>query len=210
MIQLLQEHSSTLYLASLVLLSAGLLAIFFTAFRVWLILRKLRVEHSNLLLTTLNRETGLNFLPLSTASRLIFICVGLTALSAGASVWNIFDRFHRSDFVELEKVHVDERYDKTHFKMSVQTKPNSGKWIQFSATTCDPPEDDVVKNAVLCTFYYVVDPHLHCYDWNAQHAGYTVWRNQLNEPILTSVAGSSAAQCSQTTGTANSTAASRR
>lgn len=207
--RMLQEHSSTFYLLSLVALSSVLLAVCLKSCQIFVVLS--RFTGKRLGPSSAGLEiTGSSFLPASTINKLALVNVLSLFFAWGLITWTIFDRFARSELVQLENVHVTSKTDDSHFKMSIAEKPGSSRLVEFSATTCDPLEKDVVAGATLCKFYYVVDSHLHCYDWNAKHAGYTLWRDINNDPIITSDSGPPTASCTdQTTHTTSQTAEAR-
>lgn len=195
--QIFQEHSSTFYLLSLLALCSLLLAVSLKAFAVFIALRKFTVKPLGPSSVSLE-VTGSSFLPASMINRVVLVSACSTLFAWGVITWTIFDRFHRSELVRLEKVQINSKDDSRNFKASIVENPGSSKLISFSLTACDPLENDVVAGVTLCKFYYVVDSHLHCFDWNAKHAGYTVWRDGNNEPILTSDTGPPAASCEAT------------
>lgn len=192
-------QSSTTYLVSLVLLSCVLLGVFIRASQVFLALQKLTKDQSTASPNGYITLTGSSFLPISVMNRIVFAAVISVLFGLGTGLWNIMDRFHRSDLVKLVDVHVLHRFSRTIWCMDVPEAPHSLKRTVFSAVTCDPLEDDVVAGATLPQFYYVIDQHLHCYDWKAEHAGYTVVRRNGHEPILSAFAGSPTASCSPET-----------
>ena len=209
MIQLLQAHSSTLYLASLVLLSLVCLAILLKASDILYITRKMTVSLSEPLSASSVIVTGSSYLPASMVNKIFAAGMLMVLLGGGVLVNDIMQRFHRSQLVKLEDVHVLAKYDANSYCMEVQTSPQSNHWKPFSAHTCDPLEADVVPGATLPIFYFAVDSNLQCYDWNAEHAGYTVWRNNAKQPILSSFPRSPTPQCTEAPGTTSTSASAR-
>lgn len=212
MTQILQEHSSTFYLLSLVALCSVYLALSIRASQVfialWTLSRSLRTAS---LSTSLN-VTGSSYLPISVVKKVVLSSAISSAIACSFLTWVILDRFYRSSLVELERVKIVSKTDDSHFKGAIRKTPNSSQLVSFAITTCDPLEKDVVAGVTLCTFSYVVDSHLHCFDWNAKHAGYTVWRDEKNDPIITPDAGPPAASCQtpRSTDTAQTTEARTR
>ena len=120
----------------------------------------------------------------------------------GLITWTILDRFHRSELTKLYDVQVLKRYSTVDLCLAVK-EAQQGPYGEFSAHMCDPLESDVVEGVLLKKLYYTTDSHLHCLDWRNEKAGagYTVWRNNAKEPILSTFSGSSTASC-QTIGPA--------
>ena len=192
-------QSSTLYLGSLVLLSAGCLSVFLTACLAWWRIRGLKDSPSVSLSPTSVNVTGSIFLPASTVNKLGAMVLVLAGLTLGVNLWMIVGRYGRGDLVKLRDVHVLQRYDARHFLMSVRESP-AGPWGKFSAVPCQPFPDDIRDGVTLLKFYYVYDPHLNCNDWYAPGAGYSAWRTPDDKPILTDFARSeSASPCSAET-----------
>lgn len=191
MTQLLQAHSSTLYLLSLVLLSVVLLAILLKVCELWFILRKITPSLSVPFSGISVNVTGTSYLPASMVNRALILAAAITLFSVTTSVWLILDRYGRSDLVKLENVRVLKRYDATHFLMSVED--SAGQWTDFSVVPCQAFPADITAGVTLKKFYYVYDRHLNCNDWYARGAGYTAWRLPNDKPVLSDFARSESA-----------------
>ena len=177
-------QSSTLYLASLVLLSVGCLSVFLTA---CLALWKIR-EHKDMrlgsFLPTSESVTISSFLPASTVNKIALIAVISVGFSLVYDLWAITARFGRSERITLENIRVLQQTDPQTFTMAVQAEKN-GAWHNFTAHFCDDSNitPEIRPGVTLLLMVYEEDQHLHCFDVR-QPNGYTLWRNEHNEPII--------------------------
>jgi hypothetical protein len=185
------QLASTAYSVSRVLVCVGLLSVFLTALKGYFLIRKLTgkrlsVSQSTLLCEAISSSPAIYTTEYSTKgiASVVLMSVLISLTSFGISVWLLYDRFARQELVKLEDVHVLERFNGQDFSMEVQTQPGNGDWKTFSAHTCDPLDNEVVDGVTMLVFYYVVDSGLDCFDWKAKHAGYTLWRDHANKPIV--------------------------
>jgi hypothetical protein len=182
-------HSSTFYLVSRVLFCSALLGVLLRASSIFLEIPKLlRTVSSSSENTSTIVMTGSSFLPISALNRLALVMMISTLFAWGTTVWNIMDRFHRSDLVQLENVHVLAKYDERNYCMSVQTRPGNGVWKPFKENLCDDALPHAVSGSTLTEFYFIPDFNMKCADWrnHRQGAGMVVLEDtKTNAPILT-------------------------
>ena len=187
MTQFLQAHSSTFYLLSLVALCCVLLAVSIRASQVFLSVSKLSKKLQTATPTTSVSVTGTSYLPISVVNRLALISAISTAFACGIVMWTIFDRFDRTERVTLKNVHVLQQTDANTFTMEVRDK--EGEWMPFTASFCPDSHitPEIKKGVTLLLMVYEEDRHLHCFDVR-QPNGYVLWRNDHNEPIVSTFA----------------------
>ena len=189
MIQLLQAHSGTLYLASLVLLSSVLLALCLKSLEAWREVREIQNGPLNSSSNSSIIVSGTSFLPASMINRLAVAAVLSTAFALTVSVWLIFDRFGGDGLVKKTNVQVLWR-DGTQFCM----RDSAG---EFSAHPCPPDfPGDIVGGVTLTRYNFRYDQHLNCNVWaNKQDEGYSAWRYSDDRPILTAFARPASSGC---------------
>lgn len=193
-------HSSTLYLVSLVLLSAGCLSVFLTACLAWWKIRGFRGMPSVSLSPTSVTVTGSSFLPASTVNKLGTMVLVLAAFTLALNLWMILGRYGRSERITLKNVHVLAQTDPDTFTMEVQSQP--GEWYPFMAHFCQDSNitPEIRPGVTLLLMVYSEDQHEHCFDVR-QPNGYVLWRDDHNVPILSNFtnAGQTAAPCTTET-----------
>src|SRR6267378_188524 len=99
----LQEHSSIFYLLSLVALSSVLLGVCLRSCQIFVALSRFTGKRLGPSLVGLE-ITGSSFLPASTMNKLALVNVLSLFFAWGLITWTIFDRFQRTNTVELKNV----------------------------------------------------------------------------------------------------------